>query len=121
VATKSATDSSVPQLRLKIDNKGPVSASDLGDLLKAIADDCRSLSDNSRTLVVSSVEGGSIIVTLMDAMALAAVAKPYAEALVEFARGSKAIFDFVDKLKKAFARNEESEKELWHRYFKHHS
>lgn len=77
-----------------IENRQPVSALALSELLAAFARDYRKQNRN-RTLVVERVENGSIWITLLD---MAQAALPYAKGAVEAAKGSKAIIDFGKSL-----------------------
>lgn len=61
------------QLVLTIDSETPLPADEVGELLAALARDCREMT-RGRVLVVSRVENGSIIATLTDA---ALAAAPY--------------------------------------------
>lgn len=84
----------VPRIVLVIENRQPVQALALSELLAALARDYRK-QHRARTLVVARVEDGSIWITLLD---MAQAASPYAQAAVEAAKGGKAIIDFSKSL-----------------------
>ncbi|WP_143540934.1 hypothetical protein [Rhodovulum sulfidophilum] len=79
---------------LIIENRQPVQALALSELLAALARDY-SKQNRVRTLVVTRVEDGSIWITLMD---MTQAASPYAKGAVEAAKGVKAIIDFGKSL-----------------------
>jgi hypothetical protein len=79
---------------LVIENRQPIPALALSELLAALARDYRK-QNRARTLVVARVEDGSIWITLLD---MAQAASPYAKGAVEAAKGSKAIIDFGKSL-----------------------
>lgn len=78
------------KLILVIDNREPVPAFALSELLAALARDYRK-QNRSRTLVVARVEDGSILITLLD---MAQAALPYIKGAVEAAKGGKALIEF---------------------------
>lgn len=84
----------VAKIVLVIENRQPVPALALSELLAALARDYRQ-QNRSRTLVVARVEDGSIWITLLD---MAQAALPYAKGAVEAAKGGKAIVDFGKSL-----------------------
>lgn len=84
----------VAKIVLIIENRQPVPALSLSELLAALARDYRK-QNSARTLVVASVEDGSIWITLLD---MAQTALPYAKGAVEATKGSKAIIDFGNSL-----------------------
>lgn len=84
----------VAKIVLVIENRQPVPALALSELLAALARDYRK-QNRARTLVVARVEDGSIWITLLD---MAQAALPYAKGAVEAAKGSKAIIDFGKSL-----------------------
>jgi hypothetical protein len=100
---------------MRIDNNRPISAFDLGNLLKAMANDYRSIT-GGRTLAVGSVEGGSLLLVFQDAvtyaMAHADGVKPYAEIAAELVSASAAILKFLDKIKETFFKKEDQAKSL---------
>jgi len=79
---------------LVIENRQPVPALALSELLAALARDYRK-QNRARTLVVSRVEDGSIWITLLD---MAQAALPYAKGAAEAAKGGKAVVDFGKSL-----------------------
>lgn len=84
----------VAKIVLVIENRQPVPALALSELLAALARDYRK-KHRARTLVIARVEDGSIWITLMD---MAQTALPYGKGVVEAAKGSKAIIDFGKSL-----------------------
>lgn len=89
-------------LILTIQYETPPSAEELGDLFAALGRDYRGLS-GGRTLVLTSVEQGSVIATLTDA-ALAAL--PYLKDAVAVFGGIKAIADLAKSLKYLLGKGE---------------
>lgn len=84
----------VAKIVIVIENRQPVPALALSELLAALARDYRK-QNRARTLVVSRVEDGSIWITLLD---MAQATLPYAKGAVEAAKGGKAIIDFGKSL-----------------------
>lgn len=84
----------VDRIVLIIGNRQPVAALAVSELLAALARDYRK-QNRARTLVISRVEDGSILITLLD---MAQTAMPYAKGVVEAAKGGKAIIDFGKSL-----------------------
>lgn len=82
------------KLILVIDNREPIPALALSELLAALAKDYRK-QNRARTLVVGRVEDGSILITLLD---MAQGALPYAKGVVEAAKGGKALIEFGKSL-----------------------
>lgn len=85
----------VNELVLRIAGGRPLQASELGDLFLALARDYRQM-NRGRTLVVTRIEAGSILIFLQDALL---AAKPYLSDTLEFAKGGKALVDFAKSIK----------------------
>lgn len=84
----------VAKIVLVIENRQPVPALTLSELLAALARDYRK-QNRARTLVVARIEDGSIWITLLD---MAQATLPYAKDAVAAAKGGKAIIDFGKSL-----------------------
>lgn len=82
-------------LILTIRYENPPPAEELGDLFAALGRDYRGIS-GGRTLVLTSVQQGSVIATLTDA---AVAALPYIKDAAAIFGGIKAIADFAKALK----------------------
>lgn len=83
------------QLIVVIDYEKPPRAEDIGALFSALAKDYKTVS-RGRTLVVASIDHGSIIATLVD---WAFQTLPYIAASVETAKGAKALAEFAKLVK----------------------
>jgi hypothetical protein len=101
------------ELLLAFDFETPVSAEDLAEVIAALGRDYRENTDG-RTLVVSRVESGSVILTFIDAVMATA---PYCASAVAIVQGVNALATFAENLKKWLgrAKTEEGKKRLQRR------
>jgi hypothetical protein len=79
------------ELMLRIADGRPLQASELGELLSALARDYRQM-NRGRSLAVVRIETGSLLIFLQDAVL---AAKPLLSDAVEIAKGGKALLDFA--------------------------
>jgi hypothetical protein len=95
------------ELVLLISDGRPVRASELGELLTALARDYRQVS-RGRLLVVTQLESGSLWILLKDA---ALAAKPYLTETAEYTKAAQALFEFARGLKRNLARKKSADGE----------
>lgn len=100
---RSLTPQSAAELVIVFDYRRELLAADLGSLLTALAKDY-ARAYRGRTLVVSSIEKGSLLVAIHDAVS---AASPFIKDGVEIARGIKSITDFAASIRKLVLRKKD--------------
>jgi hypothetical protein len=86
----------------------PLQASELGEVLLALARDYRKI-NRGRDLAILRIESGSILVYLQDA---AIAAAPYLKDAVEIAKGGKALFGFFNNIKDLLEKKQKKDTDL---------
>jgi hypothetical protein len=98
----------VPELILTLHNERPIPADDLGALFRALAADYRRL-NRGRTLVIASLEHGSLIARLQEAYATFG---PHLHTAWDIASAAKDLAEFAKTLRDLFSRAKHGPKEI---------